>query len=146
MLGKMSDTNLKISDLPMNGETIHMDRKSILGGPLAEAFKQDEDGWCLFFIKSGIVAHDNVVEDYVDIWNFMTMEWCNEGISGCIQVALGDHELDDITDLNRLFLKVLELVLLRGLGFLWLVIIAALHLDLKCRRASTLDSDVLLPL
>ena len=39
MLGEKSETDLKISDLPMNGETIYMDRKSIMGRPLAEAFK-----------------------------------------------------------------------------------------------------------
>ena len=30
---------MKIFDLPMDGETIDMDRKTILGGPLAEAFQ-----------------------------------------------------------------------------------------------------------
>ena len=128
----------------MNGETIHMDRKSILGGPLAEAFQQDEDSWSLFFIKAGIVAHDDVVEDDVDVWNFMAVEGCDEGISRCVEVALGHHELDDIADLNRLFLVCSKLVVLLGLGFLWLEIIAAFHLDLKSGRASTLHSAVVL--
>ena len=68
----------------MNGETIHMDRKSILGGPLAEAFQQDEDSRCLFFIKAGIVAHDDIVENDVDVWNFMAVEGCDEAISRCV--------------------------------------------------------------
>ena len=68
----------------MDGETIHMDRKSILGGPLAEAFQQDKDSRCLFFIKAGIVAHDDIVENDVDVWNFMAVEGCDEGISRCI--------------------------------------------------------------
>ena len=103
-LVRESESDLKICDLPMNGKTVYVDWESILGRPLAEAFEQDEDGWCLFFIKSGIVAHDDVVQDDVDVWNFMTVEWCDEGISRCIEVPLGDHQLNDIADLNRLFL------------------------------------------
>ena len=128
----------------MNGKTVYVDWESILGRPLAEAFEQDEDGWCLFFIKSGIVAHDDVVQDDVDVWNFMAVEWCYEGVSRCIEVPLGDHQLNDIADLNRLFLVWSELVVQLALRILWLIIIAALHLDLKCRRASTLDSHVVL--
>ena len=90
------------------------------------------------------MAHDDVVENNVDVWNFMAMEGCYEGISRCVEVALGYHELDDIADLNRLFLVCSKLVVLLGLGFLWLEIIAAFHLDLKSGRASTLHSAVVL--
>ena len=128
----------------MNGKTVYVDWKPILSRPLAEAFQEDEHGWRLFFIKSGIVAHDDVVQDDVDVWNFMAVEWCDEGVSRCIEVPLGYHELDDIADLNRLFLVWSELVVQLALRILWLIIIAAFHLDLKCRRASTLDSDVVL--
>ena len=90
------------------------------------------------------MAHDDVVEDDVDVGYFMAVERCDEGIGRSIQIALGDHELNDIADLNRLFLVASELVVLLGLNFLWLIIIAAFHLDLKRRGASTLSSDVVL--
>ena len=128
----------------MNGKTVYVDWKPILGRPLAEAFQEDEDGWSLFFIKSGIVAHDDVVQYDVDVWNFMAVEWCDEGICRCIEVPLGYHQLNDITDLNRLFLVWSELVVQLALRILWLIIIAAVHLDLQCRRASTLYSHVVL--
>ena len=90
------------------------------------------------------MAHDDVVEDDVDVGYFMAVERRDEGIGCSIQITLGDHELNDIADLNRLFLVASELVVLLGLNFLWLIIIAAFHLDLKRRGASTLSSDVVL--
>ena len=75
---------MNIFDLPMNGETIYMDRKSILGRSLTKAFQKDEDSWCLFFIKSGIMTHNDVVQDNVDVRNLMAVEGCYEGISRSI--------------------------------------------------------------
>ena len=90
------------------------------------------------------MAHDDIVEDDVYVWNFMAVEWCDEGIGRCILIALGNHELNDISNLNRLFLIASKLVVELCLNFLWLIIIAAFHLDLKSRGASTLCSEVVL--
>ena len=30
------------------------------------------------------MAHDDIVEDDVDVWNFMAVEGCDERISRCI--------------------------------------------------------------
>ena len=80
MAEKGSDAEMKIFDLPMNGETIYMDRKSILGRSLTKAFQKDEDSRSLFFIKSGIMTHNDVVQDNVDVRNLVAVERCNEGI------------------------------------------------------------------
>ena len=128
----------------MDSVAIDMNRKSFLGGLLAEAFQQDEDSWRLLFIESGIVTHDDIVEDDVDVRDFMAVEGCDEGIGLCIQIALGHHELNDIADLDRLFFFYAELVFLLCLNFLRLRINAAFSHDLKGRGATTLGHDVVL--
>ena len=128
----------------MDSVAIDVNRKAFLRRPLAETFHQDEDSWRLFFIESGIVAHDDIVEDDVDVRDFMAVEGCDEGIRLCIQIALGHHELNDIADLDRLFLISAELVFLLCLNFLWLRINTAFSHDLKRRGTATLRSNVVL--
>ena len=48
------------------------------------------------------MAHHNVVEQDVDVGNFVRVEWCDQGVGVRDLIALRRNELQDEANLNNL--------------------------------------------
>lgn len=59
---------------PVNGEAVDEDWMALLCGGLTETFEEDKDAWSLLIVQARIVAHDDIVQQNVDVRHFMGVE------------------------------------------------------------------------
>jgi hypothetical protein len=64
----------------MDCEAVDEDRKSFLGGCLAEALHEDEDDGRLGVKEACVVAHHDVVEQDVDVGNLVGVKGRHHGV------------------------------------------------------------------
>ena len=88
-------------DLPVNGEAVDEDWMALLCGGLTETFEEDQDAWSLLIVQARIVAHDDIVQQNVDVRHFMGVERRDQGVRIGDQIALGSYQLQDEADLDN---------------------------------------------
>lgn len=66
--------------LPVNGEAVDEDWMAFLGRSLAEALEQDEDTRRLLVVETRVVAHDDVVQQNVDVGHLVRMKRGHQGV------------------------------------------------------------------
>jgi len=58
-------------DLPMNSEAVDEYWMALLSGGLAETFEKDKDAWSLLVVQACIIAHNDIVQQNVDVRHLM---------------------------------------------------------------------------
>ena len=88
--------------LPVDCVVVYENWLSPDGSNLTKAFDQNQYARGLLVVQACVVAHDNVVEQYVDVGDLVRVKRCDEGVRIGDEIALhGDH-LQNLSDLNYL--------------------------------------------
>ena len=75
--GVGKDLRKRSGHLPVDREAVDDDREPFLRGGLAEPFHKNENSRCLSFMQARILAQNHIVEEDVDVGNFVRMEGCD---------------------------------------------------------------------
>lgn len=86
--------------LPVYCEAVDEDSLSFLSSHLAKTLQQDENARRLLVVESRIVAHHDVVEQDIDVRNFMRVKWRDVCIRVGQHVALLYDQLQDEANLK----------------------------------------------
>lgn len=101
MVRKIEKIDQNFGDLPVNRVAVNNDRQSLLGGRLAKALHEDENGGGLRVVQSCVVAHHDVVKQDVDVGDFVRVEGCHDvSIHARNLISLGRYQLEDQADLD----------------------------------------------
>jgi len=101
---KMQKDRSEFGDLPVHGVAVNNDRQSLLGGRLAEALHEYKDSGGLRVMQPSVVAHHHVVEQDVDVGDFVRVERCHDSICVGDLISLGSDQLQGQSHLDNFHL------------------------------------------
>jgi len=88
--------------LPMDSKAVDEDGQTLLRGHLAKTFEQDENKRGLLIVDAGIVAHDDEIDEDIDVGDFVRVEWRHMRVCRRDHVSTLSNQLQDAANLEDL--------------------------------------------